>query len=94
MHHIIIRSGHRMYHLLDTPGARSLVSKTIMGIAQADAALLIIDGSNTESFDEGMDGGVFIEAPRARDARGGRGPRAMELRLQLGGQTKEHALIA
>ena len=55
MHHFELRYGHRMYHLMDTPGARSLVADTIIGIAQADAALLIIDGFNTESFDKGMD---------------------------------------
>ena len=61
MHHLKIRIGHRMYHLMDTPGIKSLVANTIIGIAQADAALLVLDGLDEETFNAGLEEGQTKE---------------------------------
>ena len=42
--HIKLDVGERRYHLMDTPGSRKYIGNTIQGIAQADAALLVING--------------------------------------------------
>ena len=44
-----------MYHFIDTPGRRRYVHNTIRGIAQADAALLLISARKHDDFPDGRD---------------------------------------
>ena len=39
---------------MDAPGKRSMIPNTIMGIAQADAALLVVSGETFEEFEVGL----------------------------------------
>ena len=44
-----------MYHFIDTPGRRAYVHNTIRGIAQADAALLLISARDHNGYIDGRD---------------------------------------
>ena len=41
-----------MYHFIDTPGRRKYIHNTIRGIAQADAALLVISARLQDKYPE------------------------------------------
>ena len=44
-----------MYHFIDTPGRRRNIHNTIRGIAQADAALLLISARQSDNYFDGRD---------------------------------------
>ena len=44
-----------MYHFIDTPGRRRYIHNTIRGIAQADAALLLISARQSDHYIDGRD---------------------------------------
>ena len=60
----IVQDAHRVYQFIDAPGLRKHVNHTIKGIAQADAAILLVSAEDSQFAEASYD-----ETPTDEEAR-------------------------